>query len=161
MVILSYAVYQKCCICNTGIGNTRNVTRIGEKTIEKTRCFYKNKIINLNDFICGKCRIKINTKSSSTQDLGSYKTLTNELDSLKVNINDNKLDEIAENEEVKERGKKIQLLASYNTSKHCLLCNAKRGLHKIKDESIIFAYKYYGILIGDNSRCCTIQIGME
>jgi hypothetical protein len=33
------------------------------------------------------------------------------------------------------------------------MCKKKTGLHVIKIESVIFAYKYYGTIINKDSRC--------
>ena len=50
--------------------------------------------------------------------------------------------------------RQVELYKACSTHKHCLMCKSKNGLHKIKPESIIFAYKYYGTIIEQDSYCC-------
>jgi hypothetical protein len=38
------------------------------------------------------------------------------------------------------------------------MCKSKNGLHKIKPESILFAYRYYGTIIKTDSFCCNRHI---
>ena len=56
MVKISYASRSKCCGCNKVLLNIRNVSRVGYKTIDKTREAFKHNIIQLNDYICNRCR---------------------------------------------------------------------------------------------------------
>lgn len=158
MVTFSYAVYQKCCGCKKGLRNVRNVTRIGEKTIEKTRAFFKNELIQISAFICGNCRTKVNTISSNEPNESSSEDGPN--GDTNDEINDGTLVEVKANKAIEklDRGKQIQLLCAYSTHKHCLLCNKNNGLHQIKNESIIFAYKNFGILIKHHSRCCDAHL---
>ena len=51
--------YQKCCCCKTALRNKsfcKNITLVSAKTIEKTRVFFNNHSIQINDLICNKCR---------------------------------------------------------------------------------------------------------
>ena len=52
------------------------------------------------------------------------------------------------------KGREIELYKACSTHKHCLMCKSKMGLHKIKSESILFAYRHYGTIIKEDSYCC-------
>ena len=54
----------------------------------------------------------------------------------------------------KAAGKQIELFKASSSHNNCLM-SKKNILHKIKPESVIFAYKNYGIIIKDDRRCCT------
>ena len=59
---ISYINTRKCCGCNETFrykACKNNIYKIGEKTIQKTRDFFENPEIKLNDLICNVCRKKV------------------------------------------------------------------------------------------------------
>ena len=47
-----------CCACKERLCNknrNRNIRKVTDKTIEKTRAFYQNDLISLNDYIFSRC----------------------------------------------------------------------------------------------------------
>ena len=53
--------YQKFCACKRALRNKnliKNATRIGTLTHDRTRKCFNNQEIQINDFICGRCRTK-------------------------------------------------------------------------------------------------------
>ncbi len=60
MTHLKYQVFQKCCACNTRLEAKKNISRVGEITLEKIRRFFQNNLINKGDPICNVCRTRMN-----------------------------------------------------------------------------------------------------
>ncbi len=67
MSSISYIRHQKCAVCRVALRN-KNVgktVRITEKSIEKIKSFFQNNDIQVNDFICFKCKIKSYTSGKT------------------------------------------------------------------------------------------------
>jgi hypothetical protein len=153
---------QKCCVCQIALRNknkSKNVTRIGEKCIEKIRTFSKNETIKLNDLICSICRTKAYKAGANGYQVENKSILNTSTIQSKKSIDDtfnNDEDDLETIQTHEKAGiKKIELYKAPFTKKHCFVCKKKSGLHLIKPESMISAYKNYGILIQKDSRCCT------
>ena len=152
---INYDINQKCCGCRVALRNknySRNVSRIGNATLEKTRVFFNNNEINVNDYICNKCRHYV--KKNNTQQIicSAKKEIKNNSESKE---NSSQKSEIDETIEEFQTAQKIQLSIASFTHQKCFLCKSKKKLHEVKKESILFAYKYYGIVIKCHTRCCS------
>ena len=175
MVKISYASRSKCCGCNKVLLNIRNVSRVGYKTIDKTREAFKHNIIQLNDYICNRCRKTIQKQHVQLKQLNdkllssdethsdndsddSYKDDESD-DSYKDDESDDSNFESTSNnavpENLKKLKEKIELQAAFASHKYCFICKKNRKLHQINRESIILAYEKFGIVIKENSRCCS------
>ena len=66
MLQISYSQFKNCCACKKSLRYYKNISRVGESTLNRTRVFFNNNHIQLNDLICGNCRSKSyqNKKSS-------------------------------------------------------------------------------------------------
>ena len=184
MLDIPYAQFKKCCACEQTLRNKKNIHGIGESTIERTRIFFNNNQIQVNDLICGNCRTKayqnkknfkssmVDVDKSSIVDDDSYTFNKNiaddeedvEIEDLELlngsNIDANNVNHPSNNKKEKMEHigvvkNQIELFKAPSTHKHCLMCKKKTGLHMIKIESVIFAYKYYGTIINKDSRCCS------
>jgi hypothetical protein len=187
MLDIPYAQFKKCCACEQTLRNKKYIHSIGESTIERTRIFFNNNQIQINDLICGNCRTKayqnkkkvksskVDVDESSIVDDDSYTSNKNnadddiyaddvETEDLELlnssNIDANNVNHPSNNkkekiEHIAVEKNKIELFKAPSTHKHCLMCKKKTGLHMIKIESVIFAYKYYGTIINKDSRCCS------
>ena len=49
-----------CCGCNILLIHVTNYSKIGIKTVDITRIHFNNYTISEGDFICSKCRSKVN-----------------------------------------------------------------------------------------------------
>jgi hypothetical protein len=180
MLQISYSQFKNCCACKKSLRYYKNISRVGESTLNRTRVFFNNNHIQLNDLICGNCRSKSyqNKKSSHAKKslipFNDSHSTSNDVEYINIrekkNMEDSQLlngpkrtndilDTSKNNEEKNEsttvENDKIKLYRASSTHKHCLMCKKKRGLHIMKIESILFAYKYYGTFIDTDSRCCT------
>jgi predicted nucleic acid-binding Zn ribbon protein len=184
MLDIPYAQFKKCCACEPTFRNKKYIHSIGESTIKRTRIIFNNNQIQVNDLICGNCRTKayqnkkkfksskVDVDESSIVDDDSYTSNKNdadddidvEIEDLELlnssNIDANNVNHTSNNqkEKIEHIGvekNKIELFKAASTHKHCIMCKKKTGLHVIKIESVIFAYKYYGTIINKDSRCCS------
>ena len=92
MLDISYAQFKKCCACEPTFRNKKYIHSIGESTIERTRLFFNNNQIQVNDLICGNCRTKayqnkkkfksskVDVAESSIVDDDSYNSNKNDAD---------------------------------------------------------------------------------
>ena len=102
----------------------------------------------------------IDVDNSSKIDNDSYSSnIKNSGDDEDIIVEDKKLlidsNIVANFNKVPNENNKVKLFKAPSTHKHCLMCKKKNGLHMIKIESVIFAYKYYGTIINKDSRCCS------
>jgi hypothetical protein len=165
--------YQKCCVCKTALQNknkAKKVCRIGANTIERMRTYFKTQDIQINDFICCTCRTKakknnnipLNISRSSKEFDNNDEASTDGINESSLIKNFNELDNSNDKDDLNDAAtimahevrRQVELYKACSTHKHCLMCKSKNGLHKIKPESIIFAYKYYGTFIKQDSYCC-------
>ena len=159
MVKITYASAHKCCVCKKGLKNIRNISRVGEKTIEKVREISENSLIRINDYICGRCRQNI-LRNKHTAKLDISVNNDNSLSEFDRSIsptNSKEEPNIQFSEDTKQT-EKILLDTVISSHRYCFICKDKKRLHKIKKESIICAYKNYGIVIKEDSRCCNMHL---
>ena len=57
---LNYKRNTFCCACPSRLDSLKYAQKIGENSLNDTRSFFKNNLINIGDFICSKCRNKVN-----------------------------------------------------------------------------------------------------
>ena len=160
-------------MCKTALQNknkAKNVCRIGANTIERMRTYFNTQDIQINDFICCTCRTKANKKNNIPLNISKSSEEFDNNDEASINgINEspliktfNELDNSNDKDDQNDAAtmmehevrRQVELYKACSTHKHCLMCKSKNGLHKIKPESIIFAYKYYGTIIKQDSYCC-------
>ena len=156
MKSIPYVVFQICCGCNERLDKKhrrQNIRRVGLVNIEKTRSFFKNDLIQSDDYICNRCRTRVtknkNRYISTNDSLNSSNNTNTELNSSSDDSNKSlqKVINILED-------KQLQLPTAYSSHKQCILCNNSKGLRTVKPESIMYAYLNHGIIIKHHSRCC-------
>ena len=127
-------------------------------TIEKIKAFFSNNDIQINDYICNKCRVKISQNNLSVIE-------NNDEDSLNESVHELFSDVLTNNKpkpiKYNEKAKGIVLDIAMASHSHCLLCKQKTGLHKVKAESILCAYQNFGVIIKYDSRCCKAHLDEE
>ena len=72
MVNIFYERRHSCCCCKKQLKSIKHkdlITRIGQKTIENIRTFFNNQRIQINDFICNKCRQKVKNNNTQSNEL--------------------------------------------------------------------------------------------
>jgi len=75
MTLIPNKQYQKCCGCKTALQNknwAKNVCRVGSSMIERIKAYFSDQNIQINDFICNKCRTRENKLNSSEINCGSF-----------------------------------------------------------------------------------------
>jgi hypothetical protein len=120
------------------------------QSVCKCRIFFEDNNIQVGDYICYKCRTKLNKRNSVLSNIADE----NREDSI-LEYSSSEEERISNHRSVTSSGKKIELYQAHSGHKHCLLCKKKAGLHRINPESLIFAYKNYGIIMKDDTRCCS------
>ena len=140
----------KCCGCQRTFRKEtlkRNACHVGERTLARTRLYFINNTIEINDLICGSCRQNVNKnkiKKPVEEKNNSFPEISETEKSAKEN---NIKNTIIEDKKIKKS------IAPY-THKNCLICKQKNGLHAIKINSILKAYEIYGIIIKAQTLCC-------
>lgn len=173
---MSYVRNKKCCGCGIRADTIPKnlIIRVSELMLDRVIKFFNNQNIQKGDFICNKCRTKINRQSNSV----AINTLNNfdepsqdsnesfqiYQDDLKSNLNSCIEDE-EEYDEVSSPpvfpsnkfplGRFAYLRMAYSSHHYCLICTRiKKSLHQVKAASIARAYLEYEIVIKQGSRCC-------
>jgi len=168
MSSISYIRYQKCAVCRVALRNQNvgKTVRITEKSIEKIKSFFQNNDIQVNDFICFRCRIKSYTSGKTinfTIENNGQSTISNSsLSSTSQSItsienNDDSSEDQLDQSEIKDEKRSIKKIEFYRapvSKSHCFVCKKQNGLHQIKSESIISAYKNNALLIQKDTRSC-------
>ena len=156
MVKSPYKSQAKCCSCKKVLKNHQNISRIGEKTISKVRVFANNDYIQISDFICCSCRKKLQRHqqihSYTDQSMSSDLKIPSQTDRTDNSNSDD--GDFSESIKKLDDDQNIDLNTAFSSHKRCFICKKKTKLRLIKHESIITAYKNYGIIIKDHSRCC-------
>ena len=157
MTIITNLRYQKCCGCNTALRNKnydKNVRRVTLLSIEKIKSYFENNTIQVNDYICNKCRSKLNKNNLPEIIKNTHEnSLTDSAELDFIDFSDNNVSKFNGEEE-----KGIQLDIAMASHSHCLLCKQKAGLHQVKAESILFAYQNFGVIIKYDSRICKAHL---
>ena len=173
MKSIPYLVFQTCCGCQERLENkyrNRNVRRVGERNIEKIKAFFENNVININDYICNRCRIRvsknmnylirpndlINSSQSTNKDLvlSSSESNENNQNVQVLNMQKDSKNIVSTKKTDKTFTKTIELPTALSTHVHCFLCNNFKSLHTVKPESIFYAYSHHGIVIKNHARSC-------
>ena len=151
MVKVSNLRNQKCSACKVSLRNknySNNVRRISTATIERVKEFHNNNEIQINDYICNRCFVKMCQKTNK-HSLDRVDEETISLDPVDIGSSTS-----IGTPEILEVNNTVELFMALSTHKHCILCKNQKGLHLIKAESILFAYQNYGLIIKKDSRCC-------
>jgi len=160
---ISYFVSQKCCACKISLtckNRNQNIRKISANNLQETRIFFNKHSIELEDYICNRCRLKFMRNKPLNDVFNPESSNLSQSLSVKASKNNPKKylsDDDSLNTEVSNSlslGKIIQLPTAYSSHKHCLMCNSTRNLRTVKPESIINAYLNHGIIIHFQSRCC-------
>ncbi len=116
--------------------------------------------------MCFICRIKSYTSGKTinfTIENNGQSTISNSsLSSTSQSItsienNDDSSEDQLDQSEIKDEKRSIKKIEFYRTpvsKSHCFVCKKQNGLHQIKSESIISAYKNNALLIQKDTRSC-------
>ena len=156
---IPYFAFQKCCSCHSSLRNknrNKNIRRITSSNVQEARMFFKKSSMEVDDYICNRCRIKfIHNKPANDMNNSKLKDLEQSISAKVFKINQNIESNVDDNNALtKSSGKIIFLPTAYSSHAHCILCDSKKNLRSVKPESIIHAYFNNGIIIHNSSRCC-------
>ena len=151
---IMYKAFQKCCGCKESLRNkycNRNIRRVTLDNLEKTRIFFKNDTITINDYICNRCRKNVSKNNNNIKSKGS----SFNCQSSRSHVSEMKQPEDCDNITDTQV---IMLRTALASHKKCLFCNERKRLHVVKPETIMSAYLNHGIIIKIGSRCCDTHL---